>query len=103
MCDHPNDDYDGSTPMGSLLRTRHEAKVRLLRLAILKQSNELSPSTQNVVPQIPEGLEAYAYGNVNQYGINMNFTAMGVYTGEDIMNQAINGFVNPYGGYQGYY
>ena len=70
---------------------------------ILKQSNELSPSTQNVVPQIPEGLEAYAYGNVNQYGINMNFTAMGVYTGEDIMNQAINGFVNPYGGYQGYY
>ena len=70
---------------------------------ILNQSNELSPSTQNVVPQIPEGLEAYAYGNVNQYGINMNFTAMGVYTGEDIMNQAINGFVNPYGGYQGYY
>ena len=70
---------------------------------ILKQSNELNPSTQNVVPQIPEGLEAYAYGNVNQYGINMNFTAMGVYTGEDIMNQAINGFVNPYGGYQGYY
>ena len=70
---------------------------------ILNQSNELSPSTQNVVPQIPEGLEAYAYGNVNQYGINMNFTAMGVYTGEDIINQAINGFVNPYGGYQGYY
>ena len=70
---------------------------------ILKQSNELSPSTQNVVPQIPEGLEAYAYGNVNQYGVDMNFTAMGVYTGEDIMNQAINGFVNPYGGYQGYY
>lgn len=70
---------------------------------ILKQSNELSPSTQNVVPQIPEGLEAYAYGNVNQYGIDMNFTAMGVYTGEDIINQAINGFVNPYGGYQGYY
>lgn len=70
---------------------------------ILKQSNELSPSTQNVVPQIPEGLEAYAYGNVNQYGIDMNFTAMGVYTGEDMINQAINGFVNPYGGYQGYY
>ena len=70
---------------------------------ILKQSNELSPSTQNVVPQIPEGLEAYAYGNVNQYGIDMNFTAMGVYTGEDIINQAINGFANPYGGYQGYY
>ena len=70
---------------------------------ILKQSNELSPSTQNVVPQIPEGLEAYAYGNVNQYGVDMNFTAMGVYTGEDIINQAINGFVNPYGGYQGYY
>lgn len=70
---------------------------------ILKQSNELNPSTQNVVPQIPEGLEAYAYGNVNQYGVDMNFTAMGVYTGEDIINQAINGFVNPYGGYQGYY
>ena len=70
---------------------------------ILNQSNELSPSTQNVVPQIPEGLEAYAYGNVNQYGVDMNFTAMGVYTGEDIINQAINGFVNPYGGYQGYY
>ena len=70
---------------------------------ILKQSNELNPSTQNVVQQIPEGLEAYAYGNVNQYGVDMNFTAMGVYTGEDIINQAINGFVNPYGGYQGYY
>ena len=70
---------------------------------ILKQSNELNPSTQNVIPQIPEGLEAYAYGNVNQYGVDMNFTAMGVYTGEDIINQAINGFVNPYGGYQGYY
>ena len=70
---------------------------------ILKQSNELSPSTQNIVPQIPEGLEAYAYGNVNQYGVDMNFTAMGVYTGEDIINQAINGFANPYGGYQDYY
>lgn len=57
--------------------------------ALINQSNELSPNVPQVAPQIPEGLEAFAYGNVNQYGIDMNLTAMGVYTGAEMFAQGM--------------
>ena len=37
MCDHPNDDFHGSTPLGALLRSHEDAKVQLLRLAFREQ------------------------------------------------------------------
>lgn len=56
---------------------------------LLRQSDEISiPTAPNAIPSlIPEGLDIATFGQVNQYGMNMNMPPMGIYIPDPYNNQ----------------